>query len=120
MANVIIILILIIIGIYSVRSYMKKLRNGCCGGGCDVEEKIKVRDKNPGNYPYTAAIGIEGMTCGRCKTRVENALNLEDGVWAQVDLKKRQALVHMKKELSDDELRRIIIRAGYIVTGIDR
>lgn len=118
MANAIIVLILILIGIYSFRSYMKKLRGGCCGGEVDVEKKVKVRDKNPENYPYTVTIGIEGMTCAKCRERVENALNKEEGVWAQVNLKEKQALVRMKKELSEDEFRKIIVRAGYTMTGM--
>lgn len=118
MANAIIVLLLVLIGIYSVRSYMKKLRSGCCGGGCDVEERIKVRDKNPENYPYTVTIDIEGMTCGRCKTRVENALNGEEGVWAQVNLRENQAQVRMKRLISEAELRKIISRAGYLMTGM--
>lgn len=120
MANVIIILILVLICIYSVRSYMKKLAHGCCGAGGDDEKKVKVRDKNPDHYPYCVTIGVEGMTCGHCRLRVENALNSEEGVWAQVDLKGKKAQVHMKTQFSEEELRRIISRAGYTFTGIIR
>lgn len=38
------------------------------------------------HYPYCVQIGIDGMTCNHCKARVENTLNSEDGVWAEVDL----------------------------------
>lgn len=118
MANVIIVLLLVLLGIYSVKSYMKKLRSGCCGGEADVEKKVKVQDKNPENYPYSVTVGIEGMTCARCKERVENAFNREDGVWAQVNLKEKQALVRMKRKLSSDEIRKIVVRAGYSMTGV--
>lgn len=116
MANVIIILILVIICIYAVRSYMKKLAHGCCGSGGDEEKKVKVRDKDESHYPYCVTIGVDGMTCSHCKLRVENALNSEDGVWAQVNLKANSARVHMKTLLSEDDLRRIISRAGYTLT----
>lgn len=118
MANVIIVLILVLICIYSVRSYMKKLTQGCCGAGGDEEKKVKVRDKNPEHYPHCVTIGVEGMTCSHCKARVENALNAEEGVWAQVNLKEKKAQVRMKNALSEDELRRIISRAGYTFTGV--
>lgn len=118
MGNAIIILILVLICIYAVRSYMKKLSSGCCGAGGDAEKKIKVKDKNPDNYPHCVTIDIDGMTCGHCKTRVENALNGQEGVWAKVNLEAKNALVHMKHPIPEDELRRIIGKAGYVMTGI--
>ena len=48
------------------------------------------------HYPYCVQIGIDGMTCNHCKARVENTLNSEDGVWAEVDLSQNLATVHMK------------------------
>lgn len=117
MANVIIIAILIIICIFSIKSYAKKLAHGCCGGG-DGEKRIKVKDKNVADYPYYVNIGVEGMTCSHCKMRVENALNCHTGVWAEVDLGKNSVLVRMKEKISDDELKAIITSAGYSVTEI--
>lgn len=118
MANVIIILLLVLIGIYAVRSYMKKLASGCCGAGGDPEKKIKVSDKNPDHYSHCVTIGIDGMTRGHCKLRVENALNEQEGVWAKVNLEAKNALVYMKQAIPEDELRRIISKAGYLVTDI--
>ena len=82
MANAIIIVLLIIIAVFSIKSYAKKLSKGCCGAGGDSTKKIKVKDKNIANYPFCTVIGVEGMTCVHCKLRVENALNGWDGVWA--------------------------------------
>lgn len=120
MANAIIIVLLIIIAVFSIKSYAKKLSKGCCGAGGDSTKKIKVKDKNIANYPFCTVIGVEGMTCVHCKLRVENALNGCDGVWAEVDLGKKSVLVRMKKELSDDELKGIITSAGYGVTEIKK
>lgn len=53
------------------------------------------------HYPYCVQIGIDGMTCDHCKARVENTLNSEDGVWAEVDLSQNLATVHMKNNLSE-------------------
>lgn len=117
MANVIIILILVLVCIYAVRSYMKKLAHGCCGAGGDEEKKVKVSDKNPEHYPHCVTIGVEGMTCSNCKLRVENALNSEEGIWAQVNLKEKKAQIRMKTLIPEDELRRIVSRAGYTYTG---
>lgn len=118
-STVVIVLILVVIAIFSVKSYAKKLSSGCCGGGEDTEKKIKVRDKNPAHYSWHVKIGVDGMTCAHCKMRVENALNGEDGVWAEVSLKDESATVRMKNEISEDKLRYIISRAGYIMTYME-
>lgn len=119
-STAVIILILIIIAVFSVKSYAKKLTSGCCKSGGDTEKKVKVRDKNPAHYPQCVKIGIDGMTCAHCRQRVENALNSEDGVWAEVDLKKQSAIVHMKNAISEDRLRYIISRAGYTAVYMEK
>src|SRR5699024_12299468 len=43
--SAIIILILVLICIYAIKSYTKKLAHGCCGAGGDEEKKIYVKDK---------------------------------------------------------------------------
>ena len=68
------------------------------------------------HYPYCVQIGIDGMTCNHCKARVENTLNREDGVWAEVDLSQNLATVHMKNNLSELFLRKLVSSAGYIMT----
>lgn len=118
MGNIIIVAVIVVLCILALRHFIKSLKTGgCCGGG-DVEEKVKVSDKNPAHYPYQETVGISGMSCEHCKQRIENALNSEDGVWAEVNLKGGSALVRMKNKLSDDDIRRIITHEGYQVTGI--
>lgn len=116
---IIIALILIVIGIFAIKSYTKKLCYSCREAGGDVE-KVPVHDKNPSHYPYRVRIHIDGMTCSNCKQRVENALNAEKDVWAQVDLKNHSALVRMKTTLSEEKLRQLITQAGYTATVIEQ
>ena len=116
--TIIIILILVIICIFSFRGYLKKLANGCCGSGGDSVKKVKVTDKDASHYPYSVKLEIEGMTCGNCKARVENALNSLDGVWAEVDLGTNSAIVRMKEKLSNDDLRKTVLHSGYAVTKV--
>ena len=99
--------------IFGIKSYARRLTQGCCGAGGDAQKRVRVRDKNKEHYPYCVKIGVDGMTCSHCRERVENALNQEEGVWAQVNLKEGSAVVRMKRELSREELERIIRRAGY-------
>lgn len=61
---------------------------------------------------------IEGMTCDHCKNRVERVLNDLPGVSAAVNLKKKIATVHMEQELSSEELRIVIEKAGYEVVEV--
>ncbi|MDO4322403.1 MAG: heavy metal-associated domain-containing protein [Lachnospiraceae bacterium] len=113
MANAIIILVILVIAVLAVRSYVKKLAHGCCGAGGDDEPVIKAADMNPAHYPYSATVGIEGMTCKNCRQRVENALNKLDGIWAEVSLKEKSAFIRSKTEIDMDELRVAVARAGY-------
>ena len=117
MGTMIILLILAVLAVFAVRSYSKTLSHGCCGAG-DSTIKARVRDKNPSHYPYSATVRVEGMTCSHCRQRIENALNTEEGVGAEVDLHGGTALVRMKEPLSEERLRLVITREGYTVPEI--
>ena len=69
MANAIIIAVLIIVCIFSIKSYTKKIPQGCCGAEGDSFKKIKVKDKKAANYPFCVKIGVEGMSCNHCKIK---------------------------------------------------
>jgi copper chaperone CopZ len=119
MSTAIIVAVLLGVCILSVKSYAKRLSHGCCGGGdSDAPKKVKVADKNKKDYPYCVTVEVDGMTCNHCKARVENALNSCNGVWAEVNLRKKIAVVRMKERLSNDELKNIITAEGYTVGKI--
>lgn len=63
---------------------------------------------------------IEGMTCGHCQARVEQALNAISGVNAKVDLASNSAEVVMNGLVSDDALRQAVEQAGYTVSAIEQ
>lgn len=117
LSTIIIVLVLVVICIFAARKYIGNLRHGCCGGGPD-EIKVKVADKNAANYPYTMTLKVEGMSCSNCTSRVENALNRLDGVWAKVSLKRGEAIVLSKNTIEDNTLRQTVAQAGYTVTEI--
>ena len=121
MQNVLIVLAILAVCAIGVVSYRKKLKNGCCGGGdTNAERKVRVADRNKAHYPYAVRLTIDGMTCGNCAQRVENALNRLDGVWATVDLSERSALVRSKTELSDDLLRKTVLDTGYTMLKCEK
>ena len=116
MSTAIIVAVLIVIAVIAIRSYAKKLTSGCCGTEIEHVKKIKGEDKDVSHNPYCVQIGLVGMTCNHCIARVEYSLISEDGVWAEVDLSQNLATVHMKNNLSELFLRKLVSSAGYIMT----
>lgn len=117
--NAVICIALVLICIFAVRSYLKKLKNGCCGAGGVELKRIRPADKDTSHYPYAKKIGIEGMSCKNCAMRIENAFHEMDGFYAEVNLKQKYAIVYMKEKETDDDLKRVIQRSGYRVTSIE-
>lgn len=109
MTDLVIIVIIAVIILLAVRSIRNKQSGGCCSSS-DV--KIKVKDKNADNYPHIVQVKVAGMTCSKCKMRVENAFN-EEGMWAEVDLKSEMALVRMKEKVTDERIGVLLKRSGY-------
>ncbi len=104
-------IILIVFAVFVIKSYSKKLASGCCGGG-DAEKKIKVADKNRAHYPYAASLTVDGMMCAACETRVENALNTIDGVWAKASSSDGSVELLMKAPVDEELLRKTINELG--------
>ena len=118
-STAVICVILAVICIFSVKKYRKKLTSGCCGaGGEGTVKKRRVSDRNKAHYPYTKILKIDGMSCGNCANRVENALNALDGVWASVDLGSQEALVRMKQPTDPELLKNAVRKQGYSVIRI--
>ena len=116
MSTAIICAVLIVIAIIGIKSYAKKLTSGCCGASSQPSvKKMKVKDKS--HYPYSRLLKVDGMSCGNCASHVENALNSLEGVWAQVDLEKGEALVRMKQEYGNNELKQAVKDAGYVFSN---
>lgn len=112
-STAVICVILAVICIFSVKKYRKKLTSGCCGaGGEGTVKKRRVSDRNKAHYPYTKILKIDGMSCGNCANRVENALNALDGVWASVDLGSQEALVRMKQPMDPELLKKCRQKTG--------
>ena len=50
--TVLICLALLLIVVFSVRSYLKKLKTGCCGSGGDQVKRVRPGDRDVSHYPY--------------------------------------------------------------------
>lgn len=129
-ATVIILLALILLCAMAIRTYARKLRSGCCGGGDPAPKAGAPRvDRNAAHYPYRAELTVDGLTCPACEQRVERALGRLGGVWASVHgPEKNQAsggsavagtmrtvTVRMKTPLTEAALRGAVQDAGYAV-----
>ncbi len=120
LVTIIIVIILIIIIVFGIRSYTKKLSQGCCGAGGDAVERVKSSDDDSSHYPHQYLLGIEGMTCKNCAVRIENTFNKTEGFLAKVNLRKNTAVVHTREAVTDGELKSIVAKAGYHVTSISK
>ena len=119
MGTIIIICILVVIIVLAIFSVRKRIKYGsaCCGTHDASPKKIRVRDKNKKHYPYTYALKVDGMHCSNCACRVENSLNVKQGVWAVVNLGEKTVTVRSKNQLEIAELSKAISDAGYTVCG---
>ena len=110
--TIIVVLILIAIAVVSVLSYAKKLRSGCCGASDEKVKRVRVTDRDKSHYPFSAVLTVDGMVCGNCAARVENALNELEGVWASADVEYGTVTVRMKQQLEERLLRNTVNHIG--------
>lgn len=121
MSTAIIVVLLIVAVALGFKSYVKRLTSGCCGSsGEKAPRRVKVKDRDRSHYPYEKILKVDGMSCGSCGIRVENALNSLKGVWCRVDLETEEADVCMKAEYEDEVLKEAVREAGYTVYKIRR
>lgn len=109
-----VIAVLMIIGLRSTKKHFKG-EGGCCGGG---SKPVPKQDKKLQNVISQKIVSIEGMTCDHCKNWVEKSINDIEGAAAKVNLKKKEAVVSLDREVRDDIIRAAIEKAGYKVTRI--
>lgn len=117
MGTAIVVVVLVLIVIFSVKSSAKHMRGegGCCGGSAP-EKRVKPAKLK--NVAATKIISVEGMHCENCSRRIENALNSLEMVNAKVNLEKKQVVVKLGADMDEDLLKKTVERLGYEVTGI--
>jgi copper chaperone CopZ len=118
MTTAIIIIVLVLFAVITVKSYAKKISSGCCGAGGDKEEKITSADTETSNYPYRADVKISGMHCRKCADKIENAFNKQEDFYAIVDFKNGSARIYSKKNITDFDVRSVIVGLDYSVESI--
>lgn len=116
MEDLIIIAVIAVLVVVGIRPSIKhfKGQGGCCGGSAPAKKSRKKLK----SVLQTKILIIEGMTCEHCSARVEQAVNGIDGAAAKVNLKKKEAVVLLERQVSDEVLRAAVEKAGYRVTEI--
>lgn len=78
-----------------------------------------LRNQLKGENSMTKTLKVKGMMCAHCVKHVGDALKAVEGVsGAEVDLKKKQAVVTLAKGVSDEALISAVTEAGYEVESI--
>ena len=99
-----------------MKTWQKAKRGaGCCGEREETAARVRVADRNPAHYPYSAVLDIGGMTCANCARKVENALNGQEGVLAKVSIASHQATLRTKNPPDERQLRQAVQDPGYVV-----
>lgn len=117
MEDILIIVVIIVLLAFGARAIIKhfKHESSCCGGG---SQAAKVPEKKLENVIGTKTLRVDGMTCDHCKGWVEKAINEIDGASAKVNLKTKEAVVSLARDISDEELAAAVKKAGYRVVEI--
>jgi len=115
MEKIIILSAIFVIAIAAVIGYIRKMKSGsCCSGkGTLNNEKVKVKDKNKGHYPYKKVLNIGGMTCNHCARTIENNLNKIKDVYAKVYFDREEAVILTKEKMDDKIFDEAVKESGY-------
>ncbi|MBQ9611200.1 MAG: heavy-metal-associated domain-containing protein [Lachnospiraceae bacterium] len=121
MGNIIVIAVLAVILIFAVKEAVKHLKGqgDCCGGGSEPVEISEDKKELTAPVIERKILHIEGMHCENCKARVERAINRIDGAAAEVDLKKKLAVVSCDRQLSDDLIVNAVSVLDYKVVSVE-
>ena len=115
--NIVIVVSVVMVCIFSVKRYIRKFGKGCCGSS---EMKTKVKDKNESNYPYHLTLHVEGMHCSKCASRIVETFQARGNLMAKADFKSGVVQLYLKENLSDEKVKSIIEYLGYSLESIHR
>lgn len=112
-STIILLALLALICVFSLLSYRKKLKSGCCGTSGATVKKTTVSDKDESHYPYTQTLHVEQMHCGNCVKNIENTLNAQSGTWATANLTDHTVLIRAKSPIATQQMVDLLQSAGY-------
>ena len=108
--------LLIVYGVYAtVQKFRGKAKSSCCGTP-EVKSVRRVDDTDESHYPYSYRIKVDGMKCSGCASNVEASFDNMDGVWARVNLGKKEAKVLSKTEHTREDFEDALLGTSYKVS----
>lgn len=122
MGNVLIIVLLVLVIVFSVKNSIKHFRGegGCCGGGGSGITKADIPVKVLGGEKKgEMTVSISGMHCDHCAYSVTKAINRIDGASAVVDRKRKRAVVSYDRDVSREAIRSAVTGEGFEVVKIE-
>lgn len=69
---------------------------------------------------YKATVYIDGMSCGHCAAKIENAINVIQGCTSKVDLAKKCAYVKSDSPLNKTDIFNAISNIGFTPVKIEK
>ena len=122
MTDIIILLIVAVIIGFALKGSIKHFKGegACCGGG--GKGLIQGRGKKVLEHDKMGEIilHIEGMHCDNCRRCVIRALKQIEGVSAEVNLKKKQAVVSYDRPVDERRLEQAVEHVGYTVSSVEK
>jgi len=120
MGNIIIILIIIALMFIAARRIYRTIRFGgsCCSTGTGIDKKVRVKDRNKANYPFSYRLKIDGMVCAGCVRKVENIINSTGDLWANADLGNKEVYVLAKRTMTREDFVHLFNGTSYTVLEI--
>ena len=119
MADIIILIAVAVIIVLALKGTVKHFKGegACCSGGSKglIKETRKTLEHEKIGEK---TIQIEGMHCEHCRQSVTCALNRIDGVAANVDLKKKQAVVSFDRPIDEKRLKEAVEAEGFQVVSV--
>ena len=105
----------------ATRRIYRTIRYGgsCCSGSSGIEKKVRVKDRNRSNYPYSYELKVDGMVCAGCVRKVENAINSEGELWAEADLGNKEVKVLSKKVMSREDFLQLLKGTSYTLLDVN-
>ena len=115
-----VITILIIVVVFAVFGLIKRIKYGssCCGEKDSLPAKVKVKDKNKRNYPYSYVLDVDGMHCSGCVRKIENEFNSHEGMWAKASVEKKEVSLLSKAPIDEKTAGMIVSKAGFTMLSI--
>lgn len=96
-----------------------KKRSAAAEASAPVDiKKTTVKTERQEDNKMKKTMKIEGMMCGHCTGRVDKALNVLEGVQAEVSLEDKAAYLTITGDVSDETLKKTVEDEGYQVIGI--